>query len=304
LLKAAVSVSKDACEEEITVVNRFILRSINTIFGAGAAQGIAFLQTILEGLLTRDNLDEDTSSSECSSTVRTASWIIVSVGKVTMEVSLCDILSCFWTTRLDTDCYSYEQPFINEPPVRTIAKIEPKLQSSSELHIRVFNRHYSCLEKSETFFVPVSHVWEASIRLANESKTYNDDAASTLISTLESLFHGAKDAYDPGVEFWHDYFSVPQWEQETKESLLLCLPAIYHLAEEILVHMSDFPSHQATLLLVGNLVGSDVPLIEALKRIPRLRTSANSQWMQRMWVLLEYSQSKAACFMDHSNHIQ
>jgi hypothetical protein len=57
------------------------------------------------------------------------------------------------------------------------------------------------------------------------------------------------------VEFWHDYFSVPQWETEIKESLLLCLPAIYYLAEEILVHMSDLPPPYVSLLLKGNLFG-------------------------------------------------
>jgi hypothetical protein len=146
-------------------------------------------------------------------------------------------------------------------------------------------------------------VWDNSIRRANESKTHDDEAASTLIGVLEALLENVDDAYNPGVEFWHDYFSVPQWEEKIKESLLLCLPAIYHLAEEILVHMHDLPSSSVSLLLIYNLIQSEVSFIRALDTMIILRALCGSQWMQRMWVTLEYSQSKAACIMDQSNHI-
>jgi hypothetical protein len=151
----------------------------------------------------------------------------------------------------------------------------------------------------------VSHVWDDSIRRANDDQTesQHEDAACTLIRTLEALFDGAEDAYGPGVEFWHDYFSVPQWERSTKESLLLYLPAIYHRAEEILVHISDIPPSYLSLLLIGNLIGSEVLLIDALKRIPLLIALCDSEWMQRMWVTLEYSQCKAACILNQANLI-
>jgi hypothetical protein len=55
----------------------------------------------------------------------------------------------------------------------------------------------------------VSHVWHDSIRRANESGTHDDEAASTLVRTLAALLDASVDAFGPGVEFWHDYFSVP-----------------------------------------------------------------------------------------------
>jgi hypothetical protein len=85
-------------------------------------------------------------------------------------------------------------------------------------------------------------VWDDSIRRANVSGSHDDDAASTLVRTLRGLFDGAETAYQPEVEFWYDYFSVPQWELVSKHALLLRIPAIYHLAQEILVHMSDLTS--------------------------------------------------------------
>jgi hypothetical protein len=124
-----------------------------------------------------------------------------------------------------------------------------------------------------------------------------------LINTLEALFEGAKDTYDPEVEFWHDYFSVPQWEAAIKDSILLYLPSIYNLAEEILVHVTDISPSSVALLLNGSLLGSEFSLLEAFKVIPLLRALCDSQWMQRMWVTLEYSQCKTACIMDQSNQI-
>jgi hypothetical protein len=58
--------------------------------------------------------------------------------------------------------------------------------------------------------------------------------------------------------------------------------------------MSDLLSPYVSLLFIGNLLDAEVSLIEALKKIPLLRAFCNSEWMQRMWVTLEYSQSNAA----------
>jgi len=121
--------------------------------------------------------------------------------EVTTEVSFHNTLSCFWRTRLDTVCHTCHKPFVDGPPIRAIAPHEPKSPSASKVHVRIFNRHFSCLEASGTFFVPVSHIWDASIGRANESKTHDDEAASPLIATLEALLGGTEDAYDPGVEF-------------------------------------------------------------------------------------------------------
>lgn len=43
--------------------------------------------------------------------------------------------------------------------------------------------------------------------------------------------------------------------------------------------------------------------MEALQAVPPLRTLSGFLWMQRMWVTLEYSQSRAACVMDQSGTI-
>jgi hypothetical protein len=308
LVRAAVDVGRTATVERLETIDGFLQRTVNTIMGVGATEGRAFLQSVLEHLLRKDGSETDALSSRHSSEFERVSGVIVTIGNDTMQVAFDDILSFFWSTQLwstqlDTTCHQCHRAFVqNEPPIRTIAQYEQN-SSTSNVHIRLFNRHFSCLEETGTFFVPVSHVWDDSIRRANESKIHDDEAASTLIGTLKALFEGAEEAYQPGVEFWHDYFSVPQWEPETKDSLLLRIPAIYHLAEEILVHMSDFTSPHVWLLLIGNHLGAEITLLQALNKVLIFRALCESQWMKRMWVTLEYAQSRAACLMDQSNHI-
>jgi hypothetical protein len=209
LVRAAVTVRRDATGDELVTIDEFLRRTANTMMGVGITQAAEFLQTILEDLLRREGLDKSSPSSGRSSPVGPSSEITVSVGNDTMQVSFHDVLTCFWSKRLDTVCQICHQPFSDSPPIRTIAWHEPKSPLASDVHVRIFNRHFYCIEAKCIFFVPVSHVWDASIRRANDSKAHDDEAASTLIATLEALFEGAEDSYDPGVEFWHDYFSVP-----------------------------------------------------------------------------------------------
>ena len=289
LVKAAVDVGRTATVERLETIEHFLRRTVNTIMGVGATEGRAFLQSVLEHLLRKDCFETDALSSRHPSEFESVSGVTISIGNDIMQVAFGDILWSFWTTQLDTTCHQCGRAFVqNEPPIRTIAQHEQN-SSTSNVHIWLFNRHFSCLEEMGTFFVPVSHVWDDSIRRANESKTHDDEAASTLIGTLKGLFEGAEGVYQPGVEFWHDYFSVPQWEPKTKDSLLLRIPAIYHLAREILVYMSDFASPYAWLLLIGNRVGPEVTLLQALNKVLIYRALCESQWMKRMWVTLEYA---------------
>ncbi|KAI3326855.1 hypothetical protein HD806DRAFT_488381 [Xylariaceae sp. AK1471] len=303
LLRAALRVSSDADGANSVVLHRFFHQTWRILKDIGATEVLAFLQAVLEDLLRNQHADEDMPSTGCSSPAERASGIIIFVGNESIEVPFHDVISCFWSTRLDTVCNTCQSPFLDEPPIRTICQHQPKSPTASSICVRITNRHLSCLEATCTFFVPVSHVWDDSIRRANESRSHNDEAAYVLIDCLGALLKGAEDTYESGVEFWHDYFSVPQWEGVVKDSLLLRLPSIYHQAEEILVQFSDLSPADVVLLIIGSSLGTELSLMQALQRIPLLRTLSVSQWMQRMWVTLEYSQSKAACVMDQSSTI-
>ncbi|KAK3687385.1 hypothetical protein B0T22DRAFT_489286 [Podospora appendiculata] len=231
-----------------------------------------------------------------------------------VPVAFRDVLSTFWDSdpRLDTECHTCEQPIVDEPPIQTISL--PVVGPASEvlvanttprLHVRVTNRHYSCLKAANIPWVPVSHVWEDSIRTANQSKpeTYHnhEEAAATLLRTLEALLDAAVDTYEPSTEFWHDYFSVPQWDRHAQQALLLRIPSIYYDAQEILIHMSDLlGGYIMTLMPDGP---SEFSAAAALRFMPALQALCSSQWMERMWVLLEYSLCRRACVMDRSDYV-
>jgi hypothetical protein len=226
----------------------------------------------------------------------------ISIGDNTMDLALEDILKCFWTDWLDTECHWCHQEFVETPPIRTICATEGLTSSTGNIHVRIFNRHFSCLKPSGANLVPISHVWDSSIREAHMLKQYTAEAASIMIGSIKTLIESAEGAYSSLVEFWHDYYSVPQWNEQVQQALLLQLPLIYQSADEILVQVSDISQHLVQQLLTASSF-STLSLHQCLKLITPLRALCASEWMQQMWVILEYSMSKSSCVMDQSNRI-
>lgn len=310
MIKAALNVAENAIDDEETAIMDEFLQLAVDSFLDHRRKGCQFIYTVLEGLVQRDadgdgsldspdQLDLSNEGSESPYLDLT-----VFVGNEMVPVHFREILAFFWAphSQLTTDCHACALPFVGEPPIRTINILMGDGRIGG---VRVFNRHFSCMKESRIPFVPVSHVWTDSIRQANANRAHNDAAATKLISTLVGLGMGAERAYGSDVEFWHDYFSVPQWHPEVKEQLLIRLPAIYHLSEEILVHLDDVSPSSLPILLAGlskRLAGND-PLLRATKALPYIRGVLEAQWMSRMWVLLEYAQCRAACVMTKGGHI-
>ncbi|RYP73598.1 hypothetical protein DL771_003486 [Monosporascus sp. 5C6A] len=310
LLQAALRLSQASTEDDAEHINDFLQRAIGVIGGKGedrAEKFKAHLESILLELSRRRWFDLEQPPSPTGSaeflplTTESEPCVTLHLRDKKMPLLFHDILPMFWGTRLDTDCHSCHQPIIDEPPIRTIARVDLSPATVLGTHVLVTNRHFSCLRAKNAPWIPVSHVWDESIRRANDSKTHDDEAASTLLKTLTALLDASVDAYGPNVEFWHDYFSVPQWERRTKESLLLRIPAIYHDAQEILVQMSDLPGSYIMMLLPHG--PKEFSASMALRFMPVLHALCSSQWMERMWVLLEFSLCRTACVMDKSGYI-
>jgi hypothetical protein len=223
------------------------------------------------------------------------------MGESVMDVPFDTILPVLWADALASDCHYCSEPFLDEPPIRTFRKSGDSEDSS--IKIQVFNRHFRCLKEGGQSFVPISHVWHDPIRDANDHGVPTKAATSIVVKSLKDLFEATEEKYHPQTEFWHDYISVPQWDHPTKEALLAWLPALYRLADEILVHMADMPSPFVSLILIRGILGSPCNIKEAIDYMLPLRTLCSSKWMQRMWVTLEYAQCKEACIMDKYNNI-
>jgi len=98
-----------------------------------------------------------------------------------------------------------------------------------------------------------------------------------MTSTIKALLKSSKGAFSPQVEFWHDYFSVPQWNERIQQSLLLDLPSIYHTADEILVQMSDIPQLHIVQILAASSLRMQLSLDHSLQLITPLRALCTSQ---------------------------
>ncbi|KAK1833405.1 hypothetical protein QBC39DRAFT_254443 [Podospora conica] len=314
LLRAAQNIKESASDDDdsVAIAAEFLHLAVDCLL-QDKRSGAVYLYAVLLGLLlseqkaqeqqqlnAEDDLDSEKVSGAAEPSAPPDSDLTVLIGNETIPVPFSEILAFFWTQdHLDTPCHACALPFVGEPPIRTI-NIAP---GTPTLQVRVFNRHFSCIDSTRLTFVPVSHVWSDSIRDANLTRTHTDAAAAKLIATLTGLRRGAARAYGPSVEFWHDYFSVPQWHPPVKEQLLLNLPAIYHLAPEILVHLEDLRAGYLSHLIAPSGSGSvltshdDDPVLRAVGQIPLVHAITSSAWMSRMWVTLEYTQCRAACAM-------
>lgn len=297
LLRAVITIKNSAGPaEQVAAAEKFLVHTYKSCMPEPWALEF-FLQECLEYILLRHAGAEEMAMDD-----EPQAGITVLLGDSWVEVPFAEVLQFFWKDRLDTNCQDCGKPFTGEPPVRTISFLD-----GAGVRLRVFNRHFACTRRRGTAsFVPVSHVWHDSIREANQAWCHIDAAAQKLIETLRGFAVGTRDAYDKETEFWHDYFSVPQWNPAYKEALLLRLPIIYHLADEILVHMAHMPHTHVRMLLVDQLNPFQLAtftLRQALERMVPLRSLGRSQWTHRMWAAIEYAQSREACVMDASNHV-
>jgi hypothetical protein len=144
LVIVAVNVRRDAIGKETATIDEFIRRTTNTMMSVGVAEGTGFLQTILEDLVRRDELDEEPPFSGRFSPIGLTSAVPFSAKDNTMEVSFYKILSCFWSMQSDIICHVYRQTFVGGPPIRIIARRETKSPSMSNIYMLNFNRHPQC----------------------------------------------------------------------------------------------------------------------------------------------------------------
>lgn len=282
-----------------TLVNHTISETPDPPYKVATAVLNALLQCYTEKLVATTSFPD---------VVPHRSRISIVFGSRRKEVPFEEVLETLWGPGdlLNSHCHQCGRP-IDEAPFRTFCGLEDG-PDPAQVGIRIFNRHFSCLETSDAAFVPVSHVWHSSIRQAHSSTTHTHDAeaASTLLSTIKALTDAASPAYGPEIEFWHDYVSITQWNRRIQKELLLRLPTIYSRADEILVHLDDVPREHVHILLELGTAWTEaktLPMHVVAAFLTPIRNFFKSRWMQRMWVTLEYAQCKGACVMDSENFI-
>lgn len=153
------------------------------------------------------------------------------------------LLLSFWNNHFDTQCMICDRNFQElDPAIRTVS-----LKEISPLIVKVHNRHLSCIKEHGASFIPMSHVWHESIADANLSKKNRLDASEHIFKVLAEILPIVTAKFSPvfgGVELWHDYISIPQWNRQVQQALLLMLPHIYHISPFCLIYLDDVTSDQ------------------------------------------------------------
>lgn len=68
----------------------------------------------------------------------------------------------------------------------------------------------------------------------------HDDAAANLVVQIPfRVLVAVTKVYGEGVEIWHDYINIPQWQYGVQQSLLAALPFIFSWPPHSLMHLDD-----------------------------------------------------------------
>lgn len=227
------------------------------------------------------------------------------IGSEIRQVPQSRLLSYFWRDGLDSNCVVCGEKFVLgvAPVVRTIGfecsqTLQPPIiditQTALAPHpIRINNRHLVCIKSKKIDYIPVSHAWHEAVAKAQDDHVEDLNAAWLAYQIPVKTLLAATKKYGP-IEIWHDYLSVPQWQKETQQQLLLSIPAIYSYPQSTIMHLDDV---RACHLSQAYDDQSYQTFIEGLT------STIRSRWFDRMWVTLEYIQSNEVLMLTEEYEI-
>jgi len=205
-----------------------------------------------------------------------------------------------WTGFFDSVCLicsaGFDPP--QQPPIRTlslsVAQDDPG--NTSTTFLRIHNRHLHCIVKHDIQYIPISHAWHQPVSLAHLSKLSNKQAKHLVYQVPVQSLIAAIDKFGPDTEIWHDYISVPQWQTDTQQRLLLQLPTIFAHPQTCLMHVDDF-STESLGKIFRTFETTTTYALSSEERLQEIAKFYNARWHQRMWVALELAHSQKACIL-------
>ncbi|KFA67844.1 hypothetical protein S40285_09032 [Stachybotrys chlorohalonatus IBT 40285] len=209
--------------------------------------------------------------------------VTIYIGDKEQRIPQSDSLPHIWGTGLDSPCHACGRGFVQEadPTIRTIGfetsqSAQPSVVDFTPAPlaphpIRIFYRHFSCIQANSIDYVPVSHAWHELVSCAQMERRTNAEVAGLVYQTPVLSLLALTKKHGP-TEIWHDYLSVLQWQRNVQRQLLLKIPTIYSFPGTMMIHLDD-----------------------RLKK--GLLATTNSRWFERMWVTLEYLQSKEVAIL-------
>ncbi|KAF9879200.1 hypothetical protein CkaCkLH20_03433 [Colletotrichum karsti] len=199
----------------------------------------------------------------------------------------------------DLRCLSCGLPFKDEALVRTFRVCPPiseqsppsecsrVVKSHLDADILFFDRHLQCVLDQGVPVAAVSHVWDPKISAIQQRPRHSPQPIDVRLLATETpirILGGVQDAGgdERHMEFWHDYFSVPQWTPSLKSRILLAIHTIFSTARVTVVHFDDLSPDVVEKLHRG---------ATSRERLEGVTGVCNAAWFSRMWTAMEFVRS-------------
>lgn len=151
----------------------------------------------------------------------------------------------------------------------------------------IYHRHLECLFSCETDFIVISHVWHPPVSILQYTESAEgldvDQVAQIVREEPTRIALGLRFTFDAGVDIWHDYISVPQWQSDLKSKIVGAIPRIFKEAKTTVAFLSDVDVDNIRAMREGKTVE------ERCWGISRI---CNARWFSRVWTAMEHTQSK------------
>ena len=155
----------------------------------------------------------------------------------------------------------------------------------------IYHRHMDCLFES-TQYVAISHVWHRDVADAQCNKTKStvqiSDVARIIRDVPARVCQGVFKGLGKRVEIWHDYISVPQWQDEAKRAIIQAIPQIFERAMLTTAYLSDLDVASISAMRKGS---------SSYERCCGISNICNAKWFSRVWTAMEFTQSDTIRFM-------
>ncbi|KAH9987667.1 hypothetical protein F4779DRAFT_638704 [Xylariaceae sp. FL0662B] len=152
--------------------------------------------------------------------------------------------------------------------------------------ILVYHRHLRCLLQS-TKYVTVSHVWHPAVADLQykraESGANSAEVALIVREVPVRIYLGLAKGISQPFEVWHDYISVPQWQNDIKGKIIQAIPEIFRHADVTVAHLSDIDP-----VTVDDMRHGRSPQV----RVRGISDLCNAKWFSRTWTAMEFVQSR------------
>ena len=223
--------------------------------------------------------------SACDLDLREMAYTIYLDGRK-LDFQPLGFLEACWTDGFDTACSICRQVFDNAkaPVVRTI-RVDGAVPDNPPLvktlpPLVMSNTHLECLKQSGQKYIPISHAWHGPVTEAYASRKPNLEAATLVLELPLRTLLAATKRFGPETQIWHDYISIPQWQDSFRGTVVL--PQIFEIfrhGELLITHLYDEPAIQ---LLENYTPAMFVSESENLENV------FSARWFRRMWIAIEY----------------